>query len=241
MNIYVPTYLYIKQHSITGLKYFGKTVKDPLKYLGSGTYWKRHIKKHKTEYIITLWYHQFDTQDLLTEFALLFSEEYDIVNSGDWANLIPENGVSGSPKGLIKTKEHIKKISMSNTGKKRSPEFCAKLSKSQSGITRSPRSSETKNKISKSNTGKKRTHLQNEAMSKRQTGKKIAACSAEKKLLLANINAKPFSVVDYSGKLHTGNNLKLFCKENNLKYGSMWLVLSCKQKTHNGWTNISSR
>ena len=28
-----PTYLYIKEHSITGLKYFGKTTaKNPLKY-----------------------------------------------------------------------------------------------------------------------------------------------------------------------------------------------------------------
>ena len=37
---FVPTWLYIKQHNITKLKYFGKTVrKDPIKYKGSGTYW----------------------------------------------------------------------------------------------------------------------------------------------------------------------------------------------------------
>ena len=37
-----PTYLYVKQHNKTGLKYFGKTTKkDPLKYKGSGLYWKR--------------------------------------------------------------------------------------------------------------------------------------------------------------------------------------------------------
>ena len=49
MNIYnsiTPTYLYVKQHSITGMKYFGKTTRNPIKYIGSGKYWKRHISKH---------------------------------------------------------------------------------------------------------------------------------------------------------------------------------------------------
>ncbi len=42
-----PTYLYIKTHNKTGMKYFGKTVsEDPEKYSGSGVYWKRHIEKH---------------------------------------------------------------------------------------------------------------------------------------------------------------------------------------------------
>ena len=40
-------YLYIKTHSKTGLKYLGYTQKkDPFSYTGSGTYWKRHLKKH---------------------------------------------------------------------------------------------------------------------------------------------------------------------------------------------------
>ena len=53
-----PTYLYIKQHKITKLKYFGKTTKDPNKYLGSGKHWIRHIKKHGLE-IDTIWYQLF--------------------------------------------------------------------------------------------------------------------------------------------------------------------------------------
>ena len=41
-----PTYLYIKQHSVTKLKYFGKTTKkDPVKYLGSGIYCKKQSYK----------------------------------------------------------------------------------------------------------------------------------------------------------------------------------------------------
>jgi hypothetical protein len=29
-----PTWLYIKQHTVTGLKYFGKTTRNPEKYKG---------------------------------------------------------------------------------------------------------------------------------------------------------------------------------------------------------------
>lgn len=89
-------YLYVKQHTLTGLKYFGKTTsKNPFKYSGSGTRWRRHIKKHGKEYIITLEVWGFDDQELCTEFALKFSEENNIVESDEWANFIPENGLNG--------------------------------------------------------------------------------------------------------------------------------------------------
>jgi transposase len=40
-------YLYKKIHNKTGLQYLGKTISsDPHKYQGSGTHWKKHIKKH---------------------------------------------------------------------------------------------------------------------------------------------------------------------------------------------------
>lgn len=41
------TYLYVKTHNVTGLKYLGKTTKqDPHKYSGSGKHWMRHLKVH---------------------------------------------------------------------------------------------------------------------------------------------------------------------------------------------------
>lgn len=91
-------YLYVKQHSITKLKYFGKTMKrDPFKYLGSGTRWLNHINKHGKSNVTTLDVWGFDDQDLCTAFALKFSEDNDIVNSPEWANLRPENGIDGLP------------------------------------------------------------------------------------------------------------------------------------------------
>lgn len=94
-------YLYVKQHTITGLKYFGKTTKkDPLKYHGSGTYWKRHIKKHGLEHVITLNIWKYENIDECSKFALDFSHENNIVESSSWANLKPENGRDGGrPKG----------------------------------------------------------------------------------------------------------------------------------------------
>lgn len=100
MTIYTPTYLYIKQHSITKKLYFGKTVRDPETYLGSGLHWQRHIKKHGKEHIETLWYCLFLDQDELTKFALMFSKHHAIVESTQWLNLIPENGLHGACSGV---------------------------------------------------------------------------------------------------------------------------------------------
>lgn len=96
---FVPTYLYIKQHTKTGLKYFGKTVRNEslmLKYKGSGTKWRNHINYHGKDDVVTLWYKLFDDENELRQFALNFSLENNIVESSEWANLIPEDGV-GSP------------------------------------------------------------------------------------------------------------------------------------------------
>ena len=115
-------YLYIKLHTKTGLKYFGKTVKnDPYVYLGSGLHWKPHIKKHGKEYVRTLRVWAFDDLTRCSEFALKFSSDNNIVISDAWANIIPENGMDGgSPKGRYRrrnTAEGNKNISDSLKGK----------------------------------------------------------------------------------------------------------------------------
>ena len=88
-------YLYVKQHKITGLKYFGATSKkNPYTYLGSGKYWRRHLKVYGKDIdTINVW--KFDNQDECEKFALEFSEKNNIVESQNWANLRPENGKDG--------------------------------------------------------------------------------------------------------------------------------------------------
>ena len=109
-----PTYLYIKQHEITGMKYFGKTTKsDPIKYKGSGKHWKRHIKKHGIQYVKTLWYKLFTDKDELMNFALNFSKQNDIVNSPLWLNLKEENGLDGGMEKGFWDDDHLIKNSIS--------------------------------------------------------------------------------------------------------------------------------
>ena len=153
MSIYNPTWLYIKKHNVTGLKYFGKTSsKDPKKYKGSGMYWLNHLKKHGND-VTTVWCQLFNTFEELTEYCKEFSKEHNIVESKDqfgnkiWANLVPETGTDGGGvKGRPKTEEHKakmrkpkpsgfgEKVSERLSGKKRTPEHEANLKKAREGI-----------------------------------------------------------------------------------------------------------
>lgn len=94
MKQFNSTWLYIKRHNKTGLKYFGKTTQDPYSYVGSGKHWRRHVKLHGND-ICTEWAQLFEDEQTLVEFALRFSAENNIVESTEWANLKPENGLDG--------------------------------------------------------------------------------------------------------------------------------------------------
>jgi hypothetical protein len=90
-------YLYIKTHNTTGLKYLGKTIKNPQEYKGSGTYWIPHIKKHGYD-VTTEILRECNTIEDLKYWGLYYSELWNIVNARDnfgrkiWANLKPEEG-----------------------------------------------------------------------------------------------------------------------------------------------------
>ena len=89
--MFKPTYLYVKTHNKTGLKYFGKTTaKDPYKYNGSGVRWKRHLHKHGVDLTTEIIGYFTDKEECLTA-AIRFSKENDIVKSKKWANLKEES------------------------------------------------------------------------------------------------------------------------------------------------------
>lgn len=101
MTIY---YLMVKTHKITGLKYLCQTKqKDPYKYFGSGLYWTSHLLKHGKE-ITTEILCECQTKTELKGRGEYYSELWNVVESNAWANLIPENGEGGSPKGTNKGK-----------------------------------------------------------------------------------------------------------------------------------------
>jgi hypothetical protein len=109
--------LYVKTQTDTGLKYFGKTTRDPFKYKGSGLYWNRHLKKYGNK-VITAVVAVFEDAALCEQFATKFSIDNDIVNSPECANMKVENGKDGAPEGNIVSEETRNKISRSLVGKK---------------------------------------------------------------------------------------------------------------------------
>jgi hypothetical protein len=106
-------YLYIKTHNITGLKYLGKTIKDPYDYKGSGKYWKRHIEKYGYNVTTQILLATESKQDLI-DTGIFFSKIWNIVKSNEWANLREESGDGGiTSSSLVKTDIHKNNISKS--------------------------------------------------------------------------------------------------------------------------------
>ena len=154
-------YLYVKQCAHCGLKYFGKTVsKTPHTYLGSGKYWKNHIKAHGTENVDTLSIWSFDNKEECSNFALEFSLKNNITESDEWANLKPETGLDGGATMTGKSQSDFQKQRVSETmkgksnfrGKKHSPETIAKIKAARA--LQKPFSEDTKLKMRASHLGK---------------------------------------------------------------------------------------
>jgi hypothetical protein len=87
--------LLVKTHNKTGLNYLCVTEKEKYeKYAGSGLYWKRHIKEHGSDITtVVLYESETKTQDFI-DTCLYYSTILNVVESSEWANLIPENANS---------------------------------------------------------------------------------------------------------------------------------------------------
>ncbi len=103
----MSTYLYVKTHNRTGLKYLGKTIQNPYKYKGSGIYWCRHLLKHGNDVTTTI-LKECQTNDEIKYWGQYYSNLWNVVNDTAWANLKPETGDGGFSKMSSSTKEKIK-------------------------------------------------------------------------------------------------------------------------------------
>lgn len=117
--MFKPTYLYIKTHNKTGLKYFGKTTSsNPNKYTGSGKYWLRHLQVHGKD-ISTEILGFYKTEKECVAAASEFSTTNNIVESAEWANFKIENGIDGgSDKGHKKLNTANMKIAAAEKARK---------------------------------------------------------------------------------------------------------------------------
>lgn len=132
MTIY---YLCVKTHASTGLKYLCQTKNEnPHKYLGSGKYWRRHLRKngyeHTTEII-----RECNSKTEVKEWGIYYSDLWNVVESDDWANLMPENGGGGKTveqpwnkgKRGAETKHFGMKYNMTESGRKSKQESGKKM------------------------------------------------------------------------------------------------------------------
>ena len=93
--------LYLKTHNVTGLKYLGKTERDPYQYSGSGIRWRNHLKKHGHD-VTTEVLFQTEDKAKFKRVALDYSNRWNIVESEDFANLMLEEGQGGVNAGSFK-------------------------------------------------------------------------------------------------------------------------------------------
>lgn len=123
--LHKPTRLYIKQCPHCGLKYFGKSQRDKIeKYPGSGLRWTKHLTKNNVN-PIHLWNSEWYYDTSIVRFATKFSMINKIVKSKKWANLAPENGISGGYLG----EEVSKKIGDTVRKIKNDPEWKSTIGK----------------------------------------------------------------------------------------------------------------
>ena len=172
-------YLYHKRHKLTGLNYFGKTKRDPYKYVGSGLYWRRHLKEHgKHIETVSVW--QFTDVNECVNFAINFSALHNIVVSDEWANLKIENGLDGGFPELS-TVSRLKGVSTrKNKGSYIQTDVAKEKRKSTllerygSLKTFTKHTQQSKDKLSVANTGRRHTKEELKKMSESHLGSKNA-------------------------------------------------------------------
>lgn len=237
-----PTYLMIKRHKITGLKYFCKTVrKDFIKYKGSGDYWTAHIKKYGRKDVETIWWELFTDIHELVLYALKFSKDNDIVNARDeqgqkiWANLMYENGLHGFAPGRIVSESQKQMYRDLFTNVPRNKEVRTNISKGmpdQSGENNNfygkTHSTEARKKSGKSNLGKDL---------KSESGKEAIRRASllrgfrrdDSVYIFENVTSK----IRFQGTRHT------FIKHFSIHKNRVSAIITGQQKTAEGWRLIS--
>ena len=220
--------LYIFEHEKTGLKYFGKTTKyinEKLlsEYDGSRTEWKEHLKMHGNHIkktILGIYSLDENSKNYVKPVALKFSKENDIVNSKEWANMIPENGLNGGTlqKGCVHSEETKKRMSLAklNSSYKHSEETRKKIGEASRGRVVS---SETKMKISKNRKGKGQINLSDEHKMKISNTLKEKAKTPEMQEILRRPKGKQEKVIcPYCNKEGGISNMKRYHFKNCKKY-----------------------
>lgn len=133
-------YLYKKTHNQTNMKYLGKTTKNPYTYKGSGINWKHHLKQYGNDVTTEIIFESEDRIEIGQK-GRYYSALWNIMDSNEWANIIPETG------GGFVTEEAKEKMSLAKKGKPSSKKGIP-MSEEQKQKLRKPKSEEAKKKTS---------------------------------------------------------------------------------------------
>jgi hypothetical protein len=121
----VTIYLYVKTHNKTGLKYLGKTtMTDPHAYKGSGADWKNHLKEYGEDYTTEI-IRECQTNKELNEWGRYYSNLWNVAESDQWANRIPETG--GGANHTSERKELFRQQQLGKKKPPRTPEHAEKI------------------------------------------------------------------------------------------------------------------
>lgn len=92
-------YILLKTHNVTGKKYLCRHVtkneQTCYSYIGSGIYWKRHLKKHGND-VSTEIIAKCSSYEEAKIIGLHYSNKWNIVESEEFANLVSESGQGGA-------------------------------------------------------------------------------------------------------------------------------------------------
>lgn len=132
-------FVYITTNLINNKKYLGKHNGKNSNYLGSGELLKKAIEKYGKENFKLEIIKECKTDEEAYELEKELSLKFNVVEDNEWYNMrIGGDGFSSGKLhpmfGITKTKEHRKKLSDANLGKKQSEEQKLKHSLDMSGV-----------------------------------------------------------------------------------------------------------
>lgn len=195
-------FIYKTTNLINNKIYIGQTTKDKTKsYLGSGTYFKKALKKYSKENFKREIMEHCSNMDELNEREIYWIREcnsqdknigYNLANGGTSQGKHSEETrkkISESNKGIKHSEETKRKISQATKGIERSEETRKKMSIAQKGRKLSE---QHKNKLSESKKGKKLSKQHRKKISESQKGR-VVSTETRKKISEAKKNTKPLS------------------------------------------------
>ena len=147
-------YVYIVTNTINGKKYIGLSLNKKKWfrswYYGSGKLIKKAIIKYGKENFNKEIVKEFENEDDCRNFERHLIRLYNAVEDPMYYNMSP-GGYGGACLGHSVTEETRKKISLVNTGKKRSKESCDNIGNCKRGIKQSDEHIEKRKKLIKEN------------------------------------------------------------------------------------------